>query len=214
MRTLAIIIMMIFGMATLNGQTEKPGAWYTYNSNWVFNPNWSAKVLVQYRSQSIQPHLDKILLCGGLYYQKEQSPLKIGMYYYQLDNQQTRATNEGSHYMIYYHYSGQEVSYSTRWKGITLIPKIRLEQVWKPGIKMYQQSRWGMSFKIPLGKWALKGYNDTFIMISDLSYNRTRLYGGISRKVSNHLHLELGMMSERFNEYHKNYLMLQIVTKM
>ncbi len=213
MRTLAIL-MMIFGPVFLFCQTENPGAWYTYNGNWTIKDSWSTKLLVQYRSKSINPHLDKMLLWGGLYYQKEQSSWKFGLYYYQLDNYITDVADEVSYLIIYNHYLGQEVKYTYQWKGINWTPKIRLEQVKKPGSNIYQQSRLSLSYSVPYRKWAIKGYGETFVIVTGLRYNRTRLYAGISRKINNNLQLELGMMSEIFLEHSKNYFMLKVVTKM
>ena len=95
-----------------------------------------------------------------------------------------------------------------------MTPKLRLEQVWKPDKAVYLQSRLGLSFKLPYKKWAVKGYNETFIMVSNLNYNRNRIYTGIARKITNNFQLELGVMSERFVEDTKNYFIFQVMTMM
>lgn len=184
-------------------QSSDFGNWLIYIGNKKVNSKWNIHNEVQYRNYDAIGDLEQLLLRTGLGYNLSENNhnLLLGYGYilsqnYIADTQNKMDVNE--HRIFQQFTSKQNVG------SVSLIHRYRFEQRFvESDFKM--RLRYFLAFKVPIlksetspTKLYLSAYNEVFLNTESDVFDRNRVYGGLGYQLNKNVRIEVGYMSQLF----------------
>jgi hypothetical protein len=182
----------------LNAQSNSQGTWLVYFGNQKINKNWNLQSDFQYRLQQVPDQNSQLIMRAGLGYNlvPGNHNLLLGAAFVQ--------TNFSEEFIdkptliekrIY-----QQYLFKQNVKHLYVTHRLRLEERFLPK-EFGLRSRYFLSAQAPLNgkglnKNAVYGafFNELFVDIKNLVFDRNRLYGGIGYAMNNDIRFEAGYL--------------------
>ena len=181
------------------GQSNNVGTWFIYFGNQKMNDKWNIQSDFQYRDYRFLGQRNQLLARAGLGYnlKPQNHNLLLGYAYIATDaydefdnNTSTKIENR-----IY-----QQYLYKNRLGSNSLTHRFRLEERFFPN-EFGLRARYFISVQRPLwskniakGNTYLSAYNELFVDIKDLKFDRNRLYAGLGIGINESIRVETGYM--------------------
>jgi len=216
-KTTNVLCIFLFLMNFLSFAQSPSGAigkWLMCFNQTRMNDKWSMHAEAQYRSFEITPNTEQLLLRGGINYHINNSAFaSIGYAYitnYAFDKEQL---------------SGVQVSENRIWQQFLMRNNLgrclfehryRLEQRWMQSnnnTRYLDRIRYLLRVTVPLNKKEIEKntlflsfYDELFINLSAIPYDRNRLYGAIGYQFLPNANIQLGYLAQTVNTRTKHYL--------
>jgi len=196
-----ILLLGFLGMIqiTVVGQSNNSGTWFVYFGNQKINDKWNIQSDFQYRDYRFLGQRNQFLARAGLGYnlKPQNHNLLLGYAYIATDsydefdlNTSTKIENR-----IY-----QQYLYKNKVGSSALTHRFRLEERFFPN-EFGLRARYFISVQRPLwskniakGNTYLSAYNELFVDIKDLKFDRNRLYAGLGIGINESIRVETGYM--------------------
>jgi len=198
-RTILLLGFMGVTQLTAIGQSNNVGTWFVYFGNQKINDKWNIQSDFQYRDYRFLGQRNQFLARAGLGYnlKPQNHNLLLGYAYIATDsydefdlNTSTKIENR-----IY-----QQYLYKNRLGSNSLTHRFRLEERFFPN-EFGLRARYFISVQRPLwskniakGNTYLSAYNELFVDIKDLKFDRNRLYAGLGIGINESIRVETGYM--------------------
>lgn len=216
-KTTNVLCIFLFLMNFLSFAQSPSGAigkWLMCFNQTRMNDKWSMHAEAQYRSFEITPNTEQLLLRGGINYHINNSAFaSIGYAYitnYAFDKEQL---------------PGVQVSENRIWQQFLMRNNLgrclfehryRLEQRWMQSnnnTRYLDRIRYLLRVTVPLNKKEIEKntlflsfYDELFINLSAIPYDRNRLYGAIGYQFLPNANIQLGYLAQTVNTRTKHYL--------
>lgn len=219
MKTILYWIVVILPLF-LKAQTSK-----TETGNWImlFNQSrlhdkWSIHSEVQFRSYTIEPNTEQLLLRGGLNFHFTKATLFTGGYAWI-----TNYANDGdiiNAQLTEEHRTWQQAVLKSNYGRILIEHRYRLEQRWINNsiTKNYKDRiRYLLRITVPFNKKEmikntlfLSFYNETFLHFQNEPFDRNRLFGALGFQFSDNSNVQLGYLAQTVYKTTKHYLQIAV----
>lgn len=187
-----ILALFIF-FSTFTVAQNDIGSWLIYKNKLKLNSKTSIYAQYQHRSFRLDLAEDQVLITAGLSHALSEN-ISVSAGYRKIS-----ALSENGMY--------QKVTFSTKLDKVTLTNSFFLEERWL-GDDFQLRYRLGLTAKIPLStKTALSLTEEVFLQNSGTSFNQNRITAQVSRKLSDALQLNSGIMHWQFPNQ-KNWVFL------
>ena len=196
-----ILLLGFMGMIhiTAVGQSNNSGTWFVYFGNQKINDKWNIQSDFQYRDYRFLGQRNQLLARAGLGYnlKPQNHNLLLGYAYIATDtydefdlNTSTKIENR-----IY-----QQYLYKNKVGSNSLTHRFRLEERFFPS-EFGLRTRYFISVQRPLwskniakGNTYLSAYNELFVDIKEVKFDRNRLYAGLGIGINESIRVETGYM--------------------
>lgn len=184
---------------TLIGQANEVGSWIVYFGNQKINNNWNIQSDFQYRDFRFFAQRNQIIARAGIGYnlQPQNHNLLFGYAYVATDNYDefNQLTATKTENRIY-----QQYLYRNKLGSNALTHRFRLEERFFPN-EFGLRARYFISVQKPLynknvakNRTYLSAYNELFMNLNGVQFDRNRLYGGLGYGLNESLRIETGYM--------------------
>lgn len=197
------LLVLFFLMPNIQAQNSEIGNWFLYFGNQKFNKRFNFHNEVQYRNYNFAGDTEQLLLRTGLGYDLTENNNNILLgFAYIYSEPYLPGTNEKFHVNEYRIY--QQFITKSQFGRVNILNRYRFEQRFIEGdFKM--RLRYLLSLNIPLNKKVMEekafyasAYNEVFINVEPLTFDRDRIYGGFGYCIKKDLRVEVGIMSQLF----------------
>lgn len=194
------------------------GGWLMFFNQTRLDHRWSLHTEAQYRSYTIAPNTEQLLLRGGINYHINNSAFTSLGYgritNYPFDNEQLSASPASENRLW------QQFLMRNSLGRFMFEHRYRLEQRWirsNNNNRYLNRIRYLVRVTVPLNKPAvekntffLSCYNEVFIHISSAPFDRNRLYGAFGYQILPNANVQLGYLAQTINTNTKHYLQAAI----
>lgn len=208
-------LLAIFFTANLQAQKTDTGNWFVYFGNQKINNRWNWHNEVQYRNYNFAGDLQQLLLRTGIGYNLTENNNNILFGYGYIYSEPyipgtDDKTNTNEHRIFQQFITKQEAG------RVNILHRYRFEQRFiEEDFKM--RLRYFLSLNVPINKKAMEknavyasAYNEIFINTEGPGYfDQDRIYGGLGYCFNKSLKMELGVMSQIFQN--SNRTQFQII---
>lgn len=211
---LGILLFLVHSTSFAQSPSGTTGNWLMYFSQTRLHEKWSIHTEAQYRSFQVTPNTDQIMLrIGANYHINTNYSASMGYAYvpnFAFDKER---------------FSGVQVSENRMWQQflmknnlgrVNFEHRYRLEQRWLQTTndhKYLNRIRYLIRATIPLNKKTIEKrtlfltfYDELFIHLSSIPFDRNRLYGGIGYQFVPTLNVQLGYLVQTVGNTTKPYL--------
>ena len=200
-------ILLIHQPAT--AQSNDTGNWLMYIGNQDINDRWNWHNEIQYRSYDLIGDTEQLLLRTGIGYNmtERNNNLLLGYGFIQSHEYIPGASDKvkSEEHRIFQQFINRH-----RAGRLHFQHRIRAEErFFSDDLKL--RGRYFLSLNLPLNHSMitkntvyLAAYNEIFLNAQDKIFDRNRIYAGLGFGIHESIRLELGMMSQIYNEGHRN----------
>ncbi len=219
MRLILYIIVVVLPIIT-HAQTTRPefGNWIMVFNQTRFHEKWSIHSEAQFRSYSLDPNTEQILLRGGVNFHLNKSVLLSGGYGWI-----TNYTDDGEIIKDQHteeNRTWQQAILKSNYGRVQLEHRYRLEQRWISNNKTGNHKdriRYLLRVTVPFNnKEMIKNtiftsfYNELFIHFQNEPFDRNRLYGALGFQFTDRSNIQLGYLAQTVNKTTKHYLQVAV----
>lgn len=207
--SLFIVVFIIFSSTNLFGQPAQNGNWLIYFGNQKINKKWNLWSEVQYRNYNLIGDAEQLLLRTGIGYNlsDDNNNLLLGYGFIQshkYDNLTFNKTKTNEH-RIY-----QQFTTKQKFNSFFIQHRYRIEErIFENDFKI--RFRYFLSINKPINKKQLEkdaiylsAYNEIFLNDRKTIFDRNRLYGGLGYCINKNVKIELGYMSQMYEDGNRN----------
>ncbi len=207
--SLFIVVLLFFTNINLFSQPSKTGNWFIYCGNQKINEKWNLWSEVQYRSYNFLSDAEQLLLRTGIGYNLSNDNNNILFGYgfiqsHKYDNLTFNKTKTNEH-RIY-----QQFITKQKFNSFFIQHRYRIEErIFENDFKL--RFRYFLSVNKPINKKLLEknaiyfsAYNELFLNDRKTIFDRNRLYGGLGYCISKNIKIELGYMSQLYEDGNRN----------
>lgn len=217
MRTLISTFAILFLVSSGAAQENKVGNWMMYFGNVELSERWAIHGEVQYRNFNTIGDLEQLLLRTGIQYKFGNTPSRFTLGYGSITSEPY--LSEGLKDKIHEHRIYQEFLTRQDWGNrINASHRYRLEQRFVDGNSdMKVRFRYALFITIPITNPEIiqntiyaAVYNELFINGQGVVFDRNRLYGGVGYALRNNLRVQLGYMSQLYQDRQRGQVNISI----
>lgn len=207
--SLFIVVFIIFSSINLFGQPAENGNWLIYIGNQKINKKWNLWSEVQYRNYNLIGDVEQLLLRTGIGYNlsDDNNNLLMGYGYiqsYKYDNITSIKTQTNEHRIFQQFITKQKIN------SFFIQHRYRIEErILENDFKI--RFRYFLSINKPINKKQLEkdaiylsAYNEIFLNDRKTIFDRNRLYGGLGYCINKNVKIELGYMSQMYEDGNRN----------
>lgn len=203
-----IVVFLLFTSYNLIGQPAENGNWLIYFGNQKINKKWNLWSEVQYRNYNTIGDIEQLLLRTGIGYNfNEDNNLLLGYGFvqsYKYDNVTWEKSKNDEHRIYQQFITKQKIN------SFYIQHRYRIEErIFENDFKL--RFRYFLSINKPINKKTLEkealyfsAYNEIFINNKKTLFDRNRLYGGLGYCLSKNIKIELGYMSQLYEDGNRN----------
>jgi len=191
-------------------QEDKTGNWIMYFGSNRVGEDFSIHSEIQYRNHTLNPNnIEQLLLRIGLNYHFSEKVFVTAGYAYvpSYDFESEQTVPESKEHRIW-----QQFVLNNRLGRVKFEHRYRAEQRWI-NYDYKNRFRYRLMLFIPLNRPVIeKGtlfigvYDEIFLNIQNIFFDRNRLYGGIGYQINKNINVQTGMLHQQLNNGGKWYL--------
>lgn len=212
----SFFLILFCSQALAQVNTTDVGSWGMLFNQTRFHNKWSLHSEVQFRSYEIQPNTEQLLLRGGINFHYNPSLIFTTGYGWitnYVDDEKT--------------FKDQIVDENRIWEQVVLKSntgrvyfehRYRFEQRWitTPASTNYRNRlRYLLRLTVPINNKEVKKntlfvglYNEVFINLTNVPFDRNRLYGAVGYQLNSTANIQLGYLLQTVGTKSKQYLQL------
>ena len=214
-----LALVFISGGLTAQSPPGTIGGWTMFNSIARFTNHWSAGIDCQFRSYTVVPDAEQILLRGGVNYHPHENAMVTGGYANISNYAYDKSTTPGM--TVNEHRIWQQLQLRQVIGRFTLEHRYRLEQRWlnsEAPTQYKTRVRYLFRFTIPFkgktvepGVFFFSGYDEVFLHFSAAQFDRNRLYTAMGYQFTKGSNMQLGGLMQTVGTVSKFYLQVMYV---
>ncbi|MBN8696152.1 MAG: DUF2490 domain-containing protein [Bacteroidetes bacterium] len=215
---LYIIVLVLPTLTNAQKSHSEFGNWIMVFNQTRVHEKWSIHSEAQFRSYSLDPNTEQILLRGGVNFHLNKSVVCTGGYGWI-----TNYTDDGEIIKDQHtqeHRTWQQASLKNNYGRIQIEHRYRLEQRWINNNKSTNHKdriRYLLRVTFPFNKKEMvknalfaSFYNEVFIHFQNEPFDRNRLYGALGFQFTDRSNIQLGYLAQTVNKTTKHYLQLAV----
>lgn len=213
-----LIVIVLTTPLLLNAQSKNLGSWLTYLGNQKINDKWTLQSDIQYRNYQIASQRNQLLLRAGIGYHltPNNHTILMGIAYIETDayDNKDNLIKNTIEQRVY-----QQYQYKQNIKKLGIQHRLRFEQRFiEKNVDL--RSRYFLAVNMPLkGNSINKNiyaslYNELFVNINNIKFDRNRLFGGLGYGFNNNLKIEVGYMIQAQKTITRNQIQLFIINNL
>jgi hypothetical protein len=198
MRSLLSLVLIACFSVFSTAQESNLGNWLIYIGSKKIDSKWNWHHEAQYRNYNAIGDLEQLLLRTGIGYNlSENNNNLLGGYGFIRSENYLDGKDEKV--IVNEHRIYQQFITKQKFTVASVQHRYRFEQRWvESDFKM--RFRYFLSLSIPIDeKFYLSTYNEIFLNVSENTFDRNRLYGGLGYRLNDKIRLELGYMNQFFS---------------
>lgn len=219
MRTILYLVVLIIPL-TANAQITNSefGNWIMVFNQTRIHEKWSLHSEAQFRSYSLDPNTEQIILRGGVNFHLNKSIVFTGGYGWITNYADDGEIIKDQH--TEEHRAWQQASLKSNYGHLQIEHRYRLEQRWlnnNKTINYKDRIRYLLRVTIPLNKNDLvkntlfaSFYNELFIHFHNEPFDRNRLYGTLGFQFTDKSNIQLGYLAQTSKNSTKHYLQIAL----
>lgn len=213
--TLNIIFGILF-ISNLIGQNNQLGNWFIYFGNQKINKSWNFQSDIQLRNYKFLDQRNQFLIRGGIGYnlQPNNHNILLGAAYVESNNYDENdiVTNISKETRIFEQYIIKKAL-----NDYFFTNRFRFEQRFFPN-EFGLRGRYFVSINKPIGQKDIRNrtfysslYNELFIDIKNLTFDRNRFYVGLGYGITQNVRIESGYMIQSQKNINRSQLQFILI---
>lgn len=214
-RALILLLVSLFSQPVFSQTSEKTGSWSMYFGQFRFHNNWSIYTEAQHRDYGILNETQQILLRTGInFHCNSISSFTAG--YAHVINHPEDNTSIVNPAVVVENRLWQQFNMRNNIGRILFDHRYRTEQRWigsNNNTRYLNRLRYLLRATVPLNKKEIEEntvflsvYNEVFLHISPVPFDRNRLYGAIGYQFLPKANIQLGYLAQTVNTTTRHYL--------
>jgi hypothetical protein len=198
MRILLVLTFAFLFSVSSNAQESSLGNWLIYIGSKKIDSKWNWHHEAQYRNYNAIGDLEQLLLRTGIGYDlSENNNNLLGGYGFIRSENYVNGQDEKV--VVNEHRIYQQFITKQKFRLASVQHRYRFEQRWvEEDFRM--RFRYFLALSIPIDEtFYLSAYNEVFLNVSENTFDRNRLYGGLGYRLNDKIRLELGYMNQFFS---------------
>lgn len=207
------IVLSLAFTTFLSAQRDELGNWLMYFGTNKFHPSWSVHTEAQYRSHTVSPQIEQLLLRTGLNYHVDPSFILTLGYGY-ITNHEFDSPQKGPERTE--HRIFQQLILKNSLSRLFFEHRYRVEQRWVEG-DYAGRLRYRLQLTVPINKTTLEAgsvffnfYDEIFINTRRDYFDRNRLYGALGYQFSPSTSIQVGILNQAVSAFDKWHLQLAV----
>lgn len=196
-------------------QSTDTGNWLMYFGNQTIGDRWNWHNEIQYRSYDIIGDMEQLVLRTGIGYSLTEGNNNLLLGYGFIHSRQyvpgTTDKAKSDEHRIFLQFINQHAT-----GKLYIQHRIRVEERFFIN-DMKLRGRYHLSLKLPINHATitkntlyLAAYNEIFLNAQNNVFDRNRIYGGLGFGINEVVRLELGMMSQIYQNGHRNQFQISL----